>query len=772
MAASTDHRAKQLYEFGPFRVDAEKELLLRGDETVPLTPKTFQILLVLMRNKKEIVTKDELMKAVWPDTFVEEANLSRNIFLLRKALGESPQDHQYIVTVPGRGYRFAEDVQIVPDHELHIVSASHSKVEVEVKGTNRWPWLAIATVVLLAVAVASIRFFPHRKPVLSEKDTIVLADFVNSTGDPVFDGALRQGLAVELEQSPFLSLVSDQRIQQTLRMMEQPSDARLTPEIAREICERTASTALLHGSIAQIGTQYLLTINAASCVNGESLASAEARAADKNHVLDALGNMAAAMRRRLGESLSMVQKFDTPLEKATTGSLEALQAYSMGRREMLATNWEAAVPFFQRAIQLDPNFAIAYARLGMSYRNYGEGTLGSEHFRKAYSLRDRASQLERFYIESHYYYAGLGNLEKGAQVCELWAQTYPRDWVARVDLSDIYQKLGQPDKALVEALEAVRLNPNAVAYQLLIAAYLHLNRFDEARHWSEETKAKGFESPNVSSTFYKLSFVQNDAAGMAQQVARSNGKPDEQGLMDLEATSAAYFGRLKEAREHSRRAAMLANLAGNKERSSVSEGEVSLWEAMFGNPAAAREMAAKSLDFSNGRLSQFDPALTLAISGDVSRAQKIADDLDKHLPEYTLLQSSLIPIIRAQIALSRNEPAKAVELLQTATPYELGSFLGWLAPMYSAYLRGEAYLASHQAAKAAAEFQRILEHRGIVVNDPIGALARLQLGRAYAMSGDKNKAKTAYQDFLTLWKDADSDIPILKQAKAEYSQLQ
>ena len=768
MVAGTDQGTKQLYEFGPFRVDAEKELLFHGEDTVPLAPKTFQILLVLMRNKKEVVTKDELMKAVWPDTFVEEANLSRNIFLLRKALGESPQDHQYIVTVPGRGYRFAEDVQLVAEKEISIVAASHAKVQVEVKETKPWGWITVAVFVLVAIAAGAFKLFVHRSPVLTEKDSVVLADFANSTGDPVFDGTLRQGLAVELEQSPFLSLISDQQIQQTLRMMGQPADARLTPDVAREICERTASTALLNGSIAQIGTQYLLTIKAVSCVNGETLASAEAEAKDKNHVLDALGNVASVMRGKLGESLSTVQKFDTPLEKATTGSLEALQAYSLGRREMATTNWEAAVPFFQRAVQLDPNFAMAYARLGMSYRNYGEGNLGFENVRKAYMLRDRASQLERFYIDSHYYYIGVGDFEKGAQVCELWAQTYPRDWVARVDLSDIYHKLGQPDKGLAEAQEAVRLNPNAVAYQLLIVAYLHLNRFDEARHWTEEAKAKEFDSPDLSSRSYELLFLQKDSAGMAELLARSKGKSDEQALVDLEAKTAAYFGRLKEARELTQRATMLANLAGEKELAAASEGSVALSEAFFENPAEAREMAAKSLDLSNGRGSQFDSALALAITGDTSRAEKLADDLDKRFPEHTLFQSALIPIIRARIALNRNEPAKAVELLQTATPYELGSF----APMYSAYVRGEAYLASHQGEKAAAEFQRVIDHRGIVMNDPVGALAHLQQGRAYVLMGDNVKAKTAYKEFLTLWKDADPDIPILQQAKVEYARLQ
>ena len=774
MATISDQKTKRLYEFGPFRVDTERELLLRDAEAIPLAPKAFQVLLVLIRSRNDLVTKDELLKAVWPDTFVEETNLSRNIFLLRKALGETPQDHQYVVTVPGRGYRFAEEVQfvpeevqLVPEEELNIVAASHSTLQVQVKETRPWGWIAVAAILLVALAVAGYKLFVHPKPVLTEKDTVVLADFVNETGDPVFDGALRQGLAVELEQSPFLSLISDQQMQQTLRMMGRAANTRLTPEIAREICERTASAVLLNGSIAQVGTQYLLTTKAVSCVNGESLASAEAQARDKNHVLDALGNLAGEMRGKLGESLGTVKKFDTPLEKATTGSLEALQAYSLGRREMATTKWEAAVPFFQRAIQLDPNFAMAYSRLGMAYRNYGEGGVGSEYIGKAFMLRDRASQLEKFYIEAHYYYAGLGNLEKGAQVSTLWAQTYPRDWTARVDLSDIYQNLGQHDKAQAEAQEAVRQNPNAVAYQLLIASYLHLNRFHEARHWSEEAKAKEFESPNLSRTSYQLSFVQNDTAGMAQQVAQSIGKPDEQVLEDMEATTSAYCGGLKDALDHSRRAALLASHAGNKELAAVSEGSGALWEAWFENRTDAREKAGKSLDLSKGLGGQSYSALALALSGDISRAESVADDLEKRFPEQTVYVASYFPTIRAQIALSRNEPAKAVELLQTAMPYELGRF----APMYSAYVRGEAYLASHQGAKAAAEFQRILDHRGVVVNDPIGSLARLQLGRAYALMGENAKAKGEYQAFLTLWKDADSDVPVFKQAKAEYAKL-
>ncbi len=400
MAAGADQRAKQLYEFGPFRVDPEKELLLRGEETVPLTPKTFQILLVLMRRKKEVVTKDELMREVWPYTFVEEANLSRNIFLLRKALGESPQDHQYIVTVPGRGYRFAEDVQLIPERELDIVAASHSTVQVRVKEARPWAWVAVAAVLLLGLAAGAFKLLVHPRPLLTERDTLVLANFENSTGDPVFDGTLRQGLAVDLEQSPFLSLVSDQRVEQTLRLMDQSPDARITPPIARDLCRRTQSAAYLTGSIASLGGQYVLGLKAVGCATGDVLAEEQQTAAGKEKVLAALDQATSRLREKMGESWSTVQKFDTPLEQATTPSLEALQAYSLAMKQFHLMNFPSATTSFQRAIGLDPNFAMAYARLASLNRNNKQTEAMLANSAKAYALRERVSDRERLYIEA------------------------------------------------------------------------------------------------------------------------------------------------------------------------------------------------------------------------------------------------------------------------------------------------------------------------------------------------------------------------------------
>src|SRR5215469_10752473 len=482
MAAGTNQTARQLYEFGPFRVDPEKELLLREGETVPLTPKTFQILLVLIRSKKEVVTKDELMRAVWPDTFVEEANLSRNIFLLRKALGESPQDHQYVVTVPGRGYRFAEEVQFVPERELDVVAASHAKVQVEVKESRRWRWLTVAVVVLLAFTAGVVRLFLHRKPVLTEKDTIVLADFVNSTGDPVFDGALRQGLAVQLEQSPFLSIIPDEMIQQTLGRMGQPVDTKLIPAIAREVCQRTASVAVLDGSIARIGTQYLLTLRAVNCESGKTLASSEAKASDENHVLDALGNVSVEIRNKLGESLSTIQKFDIPLELATTPSLEALKAYSSGTQALRTKGPDAAAPFFKHAVELDPNFAVAYAYLGVMASSALEPGLSVDYRTKAFELRDRTSEAENYWITAAYHKGVTGNIPKAIEACDLWTQDYPRAELPHIYLgAAVLPVVGQNERAVEESVEGIRLRPDfAIAYGFGIRAYTAFNRYDEA----------------------------------------------------------------------------------------------------------------------------------------------------------------------------------------------------------------------------------------------------------------------------------------------------
>jgi serine/threonine protein kinase/Flp pilus assembly protein TadD len=640
----------------------------------------------------------------------------------------------------------------------------------------RWAAVAGATIVVIGLAVGGWLFFSRKAHALTDKDTIVLADFTNTTGDTVFDGTLRQGLAVQLEQSPFLSLISDERIQQTLRLMGQSPDAKLTPEVARDLCQRVGSKAYIGGSIANLGQDYVIGLQAVNCATGDSLSHEQMQAAGKERVLDALSWAAASLRGKLGESLNTVQKFDTPIEQATTPSLEALQAFSLAWKAGAAKDdFASGVPIYKRAISLDPNFAMAYAMLAINYSNLGDSGLAVENMRKAYQLRERVSERERFFIESHYEWFVTGDLGKTRQSFELWAQTFPRDWPPRNELGDLYAQLGQYDKSLTEYGEAHHLYPSSgLIYGNLVQAYSFLNRLVDALATVEEAQTKHFDSPTLHILVYRVAFLQNDAAGMAQQVAWSAGKLGlEDELLGLEADTAAYSGRLTKARGFTRQASVSARRAEEKEIAASYEADAALREALFGNAAEARQRVAAALGFSTGRDVQYGAALALAIVGDAARGQVLTDDLSKRFPEGTVAQFNYVPTIHAQLALIRNDPSKAIEALQVATPYELGApaELFNFVSLYPVYVRGNAYLAAHEGGEAVAEFQKILDHRGVVLNEPIGALAHLQIGRAYAMQGDTAKAKAAYQDFLTLWKDADPDIPVLIAAKSEYATL-
>jgi tetratricopeptide (TPR) repeat protein/predicted Ser/Thr protein kinase len=633
-------------------------------------------------------------------------------------------------------------------------------------------WMAAtgAAILVTGFVVGGWLLYAGKTRLLTDKDTVLLADFTNLTGDPVFDGTLRQGLSVQLEQSPFLSLTSEGRIRQTLEMMCQKPDAKVTPEIARELCQRVGSKAYLSGSIASLGSLYVLGLKAVNCQTGETLAEVQERATRKEQVLLAMDKVAPKLRAKLGESLTAVEKFNLPIEQVTTPSLEALQAYSLGRKMMDKEDFMAAVPFLLRAINVDQKFAMAYASLGVIYSSKSEKE-SLVYFRKAYELSDRVSQRERFYIEAHYQDYVTGDLEKARQVYELWVQTYPRDDIAYYGLSAVYRYLGQYDKALTQARENLRLQPGECgSYAILVAAYVDLNRLDEALVTAREAEAKKFDCYFMRFFMYNLAFLQNDTASMAQQVEGALSQPFEDFLLGAEADTAAYSGQLRQAREFSRRASAAAERAVGKKEAAWHETKAATREALFGNAAEARKGATATLSLSTGRDVQYRAALALALTGDAGRAKTLADDLGKRFPEDTLVQFNFVPTLNAQLALTRRDVSKAIEVLQAAGPYEMGDLQG-NNPLYSIYVRGEAYLAGHQINEAAAEFQKILDHRGIVVNDPIGALARLEIGRAYAMQGDTVKAKAAYQDFLTLWKDADPDIPIFIAAKAEYSKL-
>ncbi len=642
---------------------------------------------------------------------------------------------------------------------------------------KRWKLIVPAAAAVLALLVAGYFYF-HRAPKLTDKDTIILADFINKTGDPVFDGTLRQGLAVQLEQSPFLSLVSDEKIQKALRLMGQPADAQLTPERAREICERTASAAVLDGSIAPLGSQYVLALRAKSCRTGDVLDEEQVQAAKKEDVLNALSQIASKFRNRVGESLTTIEKHDTPLEEATTASLEALKAYSLAWKAAASTGDAAAVPHFQRAIAIDPKFAMAYASLGRMYGGIEEPALSAESTSKAYQLRDRTSDREKFFIDVSYDLQVTGNQEKAQQTCEAWTQTYPREWLPHSFLARIiYHPAGKYEKAIEESRKAIELNPDfAIMYLHLASGYQYLDKLGEAEDTLRRASERKLEIPDLLVQRYDIAFLKGDHEGMEREAALGRGKSGaEESILDHEALVLAYSGHLQQARSMSQRATDLSAHKAHRETAALYETGAALREAFFGNAAEAKARAMAAHEHSKELYVQYGAAFALALAGDSSRSQTLADDLEKRFGEDTGTRFSYLPTIRAQLALNDGKTAKAIEQLQIAAPYELGTprsaIHGFFGALYPVYVRGEAYLAARQGPEAAAEFQKILDHRGIVVSDPIGALARWKLGRAFALAGDKVKAKIAYQDFLTLWKYADPDLPILKQAKAEYAKL-
>jgi DNA-binding winged helix-turn-helix (wHTH) protein/tetratricopeptide (TPR) repeat protein len=779
MHANVTQSGKQSYEFGPFRLDPDKQTLLRDGQPIPLTPKAFQLLLVLLRHKNEVVTKDELMKSVWPDTFVEETNLTRNIFALRKALGESEHD-RYIVTVPGQGYRLAGDVQEFPEREVSIVSATSSTVQLRVEEKGFWRWILLSAAVILVVAGFGIfRRYGRPKPLLTEKDTVVLADFANSTGDPVFDDTLRQGLAVQLEQSPFLGLASDDRIHRSLKMMGKPPDTKLAAGIAQEVCERTGATTLVEGSVTMLGGEYVLSLRAKNCHTGDVLADEQEQVPKKEDVLNALGRMANRFRSRVGESLPSVQKYSTPITEATTPSLEALKAYSAGWQVHAVHGASASLPLFQRAAEIDPQFAMAHASLGRIYADLDQPELAAASTLKAWQLRDRVSDPEKFFITVNYQMLVTGNLESAQQTCEAWSRTYPREARSHHMLSGMIHKTpGRYEKALAEAQKAIELEPDFwVGYYNLGVANLYLGRPEQAESALSAAAARGLDSDEFIMLAYDIAFLKGDKAGMEREAARARAHPGgENWISARDAFVAAYSGRLQDARAISHRAVIQAQQVGQPERAALWETGSAVREALFGDNAAARERALSALKLSHDSEVEYGSAFALGMCGDSSHAQALADDLQKRFPEDTSVRFSYLPVLRALLALKHAQPEHAMEVLQVAAQHELGlprsTVSGLFGALYPVYLRGQAYLASQKGREAAAEFQKVLEHRGIVINDPIGALTRLQLGRAYAMDGDTGKARDAYQDFLALWKDADPGIPILKQAKIEYAKLQ
>jgi serine/threonine protein kinase/tetratricopeptide (TPR) repeat protein len=642
---------------------------------------------------------------------------------------------------------------------------------------KRWKVLVPAAVILVAAAIGGTLYFRARQAMarLTDKDTIVLSDFDNKTGDSVFDDTLKQGLSVQLEQSPLLALVSDRKVNETLKLMGRAAGDRLTPEVTQEVCLRTGSTTMLTGSIAGLGSQYVIGLKAVNCNTGDLLAEAQERAAGKEAVLEALDAAAVSLRRKLGESLSSVQKYATPLEEATTPSLEALKAYSLGVKADYAKGQTAALPFFKRAVDLDPNFAMAHVWISMVYFDLSEIQWSAANVRKAYELREKVSERERFFIEGNYYFSATGELEKAAQTYELWQQTYPRDYAPYNLLGVVSGTLGNWKKALEEWREALRLEPNVgVQYYVLGLAYMSLNRLDEAEAVYKQAEERKLESEALLQGRYWLAFLKGDAAQRAQLVSASKGKPgSEDLLLAMQADTDGWYGKLKEAHELTERAMDSAKHNNAKETAAGYQAEAALREVESGNREQARAEANAAVKLAPNRDVRVMAALALTRAGDTAGAEKLAAELDKTFPLDTLVQRYWLPTIRAGVALEGKDPNWAIELLKVARTIELGSITAdltiFLCPVY---VRGEAYLMLHDGNRAAAEFQKFIDHRGVLMNFPWGALARLGLARAYVLQGNKAQARAAYHDFLTLWKDADPDIPILKEAKAEYAKLQ
>ena len=656
------------------------------------------------------------------------------------------------------------------------VASSGSVPAVQESGThaakrNLWKIAVPSLVVVAALIAGGLYYHSHQTKSLTDKDTVVLADFDNKTGDAVFDDALKQALASELGQSPFLNILSDQKVNQTLRMMGRPTNERMTVEVGREVCLRSGSKALLRGTISSLGNHYLIDLTATACVTGDSLANEQGEANNKEEVLKVLSRVSTSLRTKLGESLSSVQKFDVPIE-TTTSSIEALKSYSMGVQTQHEKGDAPSILFHKRAIELDPNFALAYSALSVSYLNLNQPSLAVENATKAYQLRDRVSEREKLRITA-YYFRATGELDKEAQAYELWAAEYPRDTAPHNNLGTNYMYMGQYDKALAEFQAGLLLNPdNAILYSNLGDAYLFLNRLDDANTAFDHAFVHKLDSGILRLYVYYLAFLQGNTARMEQQVAWAAGKPgDEDILLSAQSDTEAYNGRMSKARDFSRRAVESAVRSDSKETAALWRVNAALREAELGNIASAKDAVAAAFVLSSGQDVKTMAALTLARIGDAVRAKTMADELKKSYPTNTMLKVYWLPTVNAAIELSKHNSSQAIVLLESAAPYELG-VPGNVSALYPAYVRGQAYLLANNGTAAVAEFRKLLDHKGIVLNFVTGSLVHLQLARAFGLTGDTAKATAAYKDFLTLWKDADPDIPILKEAKSEYAKLQ
>ena len=803
---------------GVFEVDLRAGELRQGEASILVLPdQPLQILRILVEADGEIVTREEIRQRLWPDDTVVEFDHSINTAIkkLRRALVDSGDEPYYIGTIAKRGYRLLVPVERIGakddssdaertagrstraetlglDDTTNVVggggaaaaaetapatkNVSDASVPGRIDGTRSlWKWTVAGLLVCAAAIVGTLYWRAHRAPKLTERDTIVIADFDNKTGDPVFEDTLKQALSIQLEQSPFLNVLSDDKISDTLRLMNRPNGERMTRDVSRELCLRSNSQAVLEGTIALIGSRYVIGLKAVNCQSGDTLASSEVEAEDRNHVVPALGKGTDQLRERLGESLASVRKFNQPLEQVTTSSIQALQAYTQGTKVEETSGGPSGVPYFQRAIELDPDFAIAYAALGGAYGSGYENSASVRYLTKAFQLRNRVTLRERFTIESLYYEQVTGEIEKAIETYLQWIQYYPSDYFPHITLASNYNALGQFEKGAVEARQAVQLQPGVHSYKSLVVAYIGMNRLDEAKSSLTEAAQRNIDGYPLRQWRYYLAFIQGDAAVMAEQNAWAMGKPLFEAIQyTLQSSAEAYHGRFVRARELMQRAEDGATRAGAKELVGVMKIVHGPNEVEIGDPHAALSLVMAALPPIRGGSSNVAPtaALTLALLGKEVQARALVDEIDKASPHDTFIQSYTLPTIRAAIELQSNHPLRSIESLKTASPYELGILDLPPNALYPAYLRGLAYLKAGEGKEAAAEFQKVIDHPGVTLLHLQGALACLQLARAQVMTGNRPAARKSYENFLTLWKDADPDIPIYQQAKAEYAKLQ
>ncbi len=642
--------------------------------------------------------------------------------------------------------------------------SSHNTVAAMQPKPDAWRWIGIAAAAAVVAALAiGAYFYLHPTPKLTDKDSVVVADFTNTTGDPVFDGTLRQGLSAQLEQSPFLRLVSGDQIAAILHLMEKPPDTRLTHEVGREVCQRANATATVEGSIAALGSQYVLGLDAINCRTGETLAQEQVTADGKEKVLDALGRAASRLRSKVGESAASLQAHDVPLDQYTTSSLEALQAYSQGTQAFWNYNMPGALASFQRAVALDPNFATAYSLLGVVQWFSGDPAAVA-NTQKAYELRDRVSEFEKFNILKNYNYIVTGDWEKELETLQQWNQAYPHRLEALSGLESCYGRLGRFDDMRSTAAEVVQLSPTAINYVELAEAYLYLGRFDETKATIQEARVKHADNPVFTELLWGIAYLQNDQAGIAANEALAR-----RASPSIELTALSDRGQWAQMREAEERIVASYLQTNRKDDASFLESLLAVREAFAGDLPAARIAALKGAQMSDDFDFDFETrgmaAVALALANDSAVAQKMGADLNQRFPQGTLVQYCFLPSIRAALALHEHRPQDAIEDLNAALPYDMISTGRYV----TVYLRGQAYLDAHQGAQAAGEFQKLLDHP--TVYPGTSALAHLGLARAYALQGDTAKAKTGYQDFFALWQHADPEIPVLQQAKAEYAKL-